>query len=92
MYSLFDLEKKLQEQNYANKLIYIFYKDTSNCLWANEMLENKKSVYFLTNKYLKGFFELRRIFKTHNVNIFFLHFIAPPVVLFILKIFCSHFK
>jgi glycosyltransferase involved in cell wall biosynthesis len=92
MYSLFDLEKHIQEQNYANKLIYVFYKDTTNCPWANEMLENKKSLYFLTNKYLKGFFELKKIFKTHNVNILHLHFTAPLVILLLLKIICSRVK
>jgi glycosyltransferase involved in cell wall biosynthesis len=56
------------------------------------MKKNKKNVYFLTDKYIKGFFELRKIFKIHNVNILHFHFTAPLVILLLLKIFYSHVK
>ena len=63
MASLFDLEKKLKSKNINNKLIYVFYDDTSHCEWAKEMLQNNKNIFFLKNKKIKGFLKLRKIIK-----------------------------
>jgi len=38
MYSLFDLEKKINERNDGSEMIYVFYKETLNCQWAKDML------------------------------------------------------
>jgi glycosyltransferase involved in cell wall biosynthesis len=91
LYSLFDLEKKINEHCNTNKMIYVFFKDTSKCQWAKEMEENK-SIYYLSNKNLKGFLELRKILKINHVNILHLHFTAPIIFLILLNIFCPYIK
>jgi len=92
MASLFDLELKLNELNSDNKVIYIFYKNSKNCEWSNEMARNNKDIYFLNNPGIKGFFELNRIIKDKNVNILHLHFKFPVIILFLLKLFVPELK
>jgi len=92
MYSLFDLEKKIKERNDGSEMIYVFYKNTLNCQWAKEMLQNKKKIFFLTNKTIKGFLELRKILKDNEVNILHFHMTFPFLILFLLKLFHLHIK
>ncbi|MDR2554012.1 MAG: glycosyltransferase family 4 protein [Fibromonadaceae bacterium] len=92
MYSLFDLEKKIKERNDGSEIIYVFYKNTINCQWAKEMLQTNKKIFFLTNKTIKGFLELRKILKDNKVNILHFHMTFPFLILFLSKLFYLHIK
>jgi glycosyltransferase involved in cell wall biosynthesis len=92
MHSLFDLEKKIKERNDGSEMIYVFYKNTLNCQWANEMLRNNKKIYFLTNKTIKGFLELGKILKDNKVSILHFHMTFPFLILFLLKLFYPYIK
>jgi hypothetical protein len=92
MASLFDMEEKLKTINTENNVIYVFYKQKKKCDWEKKMIQNNKKIFFKKKQKIKGFLELRKIIKNNNVNILHLHFNAPVIILFLLKIFQSDIK
>jgi glycosyltransferase involved in cell wall biosynthesis len=92
MASLFDLEKKINGRNNGSKIIYAFYKNSLDCNWAKEMVQNNKDIFFINDQNIKGFIELRKIIKNNKVNILHLHFNFPVIILFLLKIYSPKTK
>jgi len=92
MASLFYLEKKLEEANADNKVIYIFYRNASVCDWVKEMVQNNKRVYFFNDNRIKGILELKRNLKNNNVNVLHLHFCFPMITLILLRLFCLNLQ
>jgi glycosyltransferase involved in cell wall biosynthesis len=84
MHSLFNLEKRANAA--SGKIIYVFYKNTEKCRWAREMIREGKNVFFLSNKRLRGYIELRRLVRAFNIDILHLHFTVPVIIIILLKI------
>jgi len=87
MYSLINLENLLKLKNPNNKLIYAFYENSIDCYWIKEMQQNNKTIFFLKSKYLKGFFQLKKIIIKNNINVLHSHFTIPIFLFFLLRIF-----
>jgi glycosyltransferase involved in cell wall biosynthesis len=87
MHSLFNLEKRG-----SGKLIYVFYKNTEKCRWAHDMIQEGKNVFFLSNKRLRGYIELRRLVKAFKIDIFHLHFTVPVIIIILLKMLNRNLK
>ena len=85
--SLFDLEKKIILYNPDNKFIYVFYDNSKDCSWINEMRQSNKNIFFLKNKYFFGFLVLKNIIKKYDINIIHSHYTIPVLLFFLLKIF-----
>ena len=87
MASLLDLENKVITNNTNNMFIYVFYQNSKECNWIKEMQQKNKNIFFLKNKYFKGFLQLKKVIQEYNINILHSHFTIPVIMFFFIKIF-----
>jgi len=87
MASLLNLENKITARNINNKIIYTYYNNSKECNWIGEMRDNNKNIFFLKNKYIKGFIQLKKIIKESNADILHSHFTIPVLMFFLLKLY-----
>lgn len=70
--SLKALEDKLNLKNM--NMIYVFTKYAKSQKWAEDLLNQKKTVYFLEKNFLKNIIIFTRIIRKHNIKIIHTHF------------------
>ena len=90
--SLLDLENKIKSMNNRNKMVYVFYENTSACSWAKRMIQEGKNIYFIKKKKLIGFKILKNILEDNYVNILHLHYTIPIKMLVLIKLFMPNIR
>lgn len=77
--SMLLLEKELE--NSGDKMIYIFAFYDERMVWAEDLVEAGKDVYFMTGNKVKDVFLLKKILTKHKVDIIHTHFSTKSLFL-----------
>ncbi|MFA7637495.1 MAG: glycosyltransferase family 4 protein [Monoglobales bacterium] len=70
--SLKALEEKIKSENM--NMIYVFTKGAKSQKWAQELVNQKKTVYFLGDSFIKNITAFARIIRRHNIKLIHTHF------------------
>jgi glycosyltransferase involved in cell wall biosynthesis len=81
--SLLRLEQILQ--NDSVEMIYLFHEDTSDINWVQDLMNEGKKIYFLSNNFYKDLSIVKRIIAKHNIKYIHSHF-AGTKQFFLFKI------
>jgi len=70
--SLLKLEQTLK--NDSVDMIYLFHEDTSDIGWVQDLINDGKKIYFLSGKFYKDIFTVKKIIARHHIKYIHAHF------------------
>lgn len=70
--SLLKLEHRLNEE--GTDMVYLFHADTSHYVWVQNLIKQRKKIYFLSGNFFKDIFIIKEILVKHNIKYVHAHF------------------